>query len=33
MQFSSLVRMHHTVAGLAIAAGLLGIPRQSFAQG
>ncbi len=33
MRFSSLVRMHQTAAGLAIAAGLLFIPRESFAQG
>jgi hypothetical protein len=33
MPFSSWVRMHHMAAGLAIAAGLLAIPRESFAQG
>jgi len=33
MRFSSLMRMNQIAAGLAIAAGLLAIPRESFAQG
>ena len=33
MRPSSWVRMHQMAAGLAIAAGVLAIPRQSFAQG
>ena len=33
MRFSSVVRMQGVAAGLAIAAGLLAIPRESFAQG
>jgi len=33
MRFSSLVRMRQQAAALAIAAGLIFIPRESFAQG
>jgi len=33
MRFSSLVRMRQQAAALAIAAGVIFIPRESFAQG
>ena len=33
MRFSSWVRMQQMAAGLGLAAGLVAIPRQSFAQG